>query len=698
MLDPRILTAWLLTYLLHSTLFLSLAWLAARGPLRRRPALEEAAWRFALVAALVTASVQLAAGREPLAGRWGLAAPARAAASMPASDRSQLTAPVHRAPLPVHAAVAAPAAASVPSVPARSSSRLPWTAWIAGLWAAGAAALGSRWLAAHLALRRRLRARPQVVGGDMSSALRRLAAEAGLGGSVRLSCSSRLPVPIALGLRRPEICVPPRALASLSTEQQEGMLAHELAHLVRRDPFWLAFGHFLSSVFFFQPLNQVARRRLRELSELRSDEWAVGQTGRPLSLARCLAEVAGWSIRPLGGLVAPGMADRPSHLAHRIRRLLDARSPERRVRPLWMAAGMAALLVAVVTAAPGVSAAGAGSPGSTATAEHTAHTASTGVAPAPGEPADPGPGPDVPAAEASREHQPDAAAGPETARREEAEAHAEMERSGDPDFDIDVDPHFELSGEQLASFGEQDGLSREEEKALEKKMEALNADIESRLKPQLEDAQRRFEKEMESFEKSPEMEKLRARAEELDRRSHPSKAEIEKLRTEALKMSEGGHMTEEQREHFREEARRMAEQYKLSEKDRAELQELARKAREEHERFMKEHGAEIEALRKQVLEQAEAMRQDIKRQMESDPEMKALIERHRADADRHRAEREKRDAERKRRRQEEKHDAGHDHSGGVSGGVRGGIPGGVSGGISGGVAGGVAGGVEGGVQ
>src|SRR4051795_6079168 len=71
-------TAWLLTYLLHSTLFLASAWLAARGPLRRRPGLEEAAWRFALVAALVTASVQLAAGSTPLAGRWGLTPPASA--------------------------------------------------------------------------------------------------------------------------------------------------------------------------------------------------------------------------------------------------------------------------------------------------------------------------------------------------------------------------------------------------------------------------------------------------------------------------------------------------------------------------------------------------------------------------------------------------------------------------------------------
>ena len=151
--------------------------------------------------------------------------------------------------------------------------------------------------------------------------------------------------------------MPPRALAGLTGEQQEGMLAHELAHLARWDPLWLVISHVLTCVFFFQPLNWVARRRLREISEMLSDEWAVRRTGRPLSLAACLAEVAGWSaVRR--SLPVPGMADRPSHLARRIRRLLDGRSPEKPARRIWLAAAMLVLLIAVAAAAPAVSAAG----------------------------------------------------------------------------------------------------------------------------------------------------------------------------------------------------------------------------------------------------------------------------------------------------------------------------------------------------
>ena len=59
--------AWLLTYALHSTLLLALAWLAS-GPLSRRSLrLEEAVWRAALLGALATSTFQVATGWHPMA-------------------------------------------------------------------------------------------------------------------------------------------------------------------------------------------------------------------------------------------------------------------------------------------------------------------------------------------------------------------------------------------------------------------------------------------------------------------------------------------------------------------------------------------------------------------------------------------------------------------------------------------------------
>lgn len=337
--------AWLLTYLLHGTFLLGLAWLVSKPLARWSVAAEETVWKLALIGALFTAALQLAAGWQPVSGRWGLA---------------DLTPPAHRAGAILESARPVPIAKAPAPIARLSGPPAPALAF--GFWVLGACLLLAGYGRSHALLRRRLKNRPLIVGGTLHAQLRALAVEAGFTRDVRLSCSSRVPVPLALGVRRREICVPTRALAGLTDEQQEGMLAHELAHLARWDPLWLVISHVLTCVFFFQPLNWVARRRLREISEVLSDEWAVCRTGRPLSLAACLAEVAGWSaVRR--SLPVPGMADRPSHLARRIRRLLDGRSPEKPARRLWLAAAMVVLLLVVAAAAPAVSAAGQEAPG-----------------------------------------------------------------------------------------------------------------------------------------------------------------------------------------------------------------------------------------------------------------------------------------------------------------------------------------------
>jgi Zn-dependent protease with chaperone function len=361
--------AWLLTYALHSTLLLGLAWLASRRLSKRSLQLEEAVWRCALVGSLVTATLQLAVGADPLAGRWEIAAPAAQMVQIEsASPAREAAAPARREPVAaselrsaILPAETLPAVAPAP-LPRDAASGFPvsLSQALLGAWLAGAALLTLGAAASYLSLFRRLRHRPRVIGGDALSALVRLAERAGLRQPVRLTSSTRVPVPIALGaLGKAEICLPPRAFAALTTEQQEALLAHELGHIVRRDPFWLAFGRIQTGILFFQPLAWIACSRLREISELLSDEWAVGRTGRPLSLAGCLAEVAGWSLPAARPLPVPGMADRPSNLARRIGRLLEeARGGSRlgRLQRGWLAGAVVLALAAVVAVAPGVSA------------------------------------------------------------------------------------------------------------------------------------------------------------------------------------------------------------------------------------------------------------------------------------------------------------------------------------------------------
>src|SRR3954465_10033159 len=89
---PHNVIAWMLTYLLHSTLLLGLAWAASKPLSRWSVAAEETVWKLALVGAIVTASLQLAAGWQAPAGRWNLAAPSPAASTLEV-PRSSLPAP-----------------------------------------------------------------------------------------------------------------------------------------------------------------------------------------------------------------------------------------------------------------------------------------------------------------------------------------------------------------------------------------------------------------------------------------------------------------------------------------------------------------------------------------------------------------------------------------------------------------------------
>lgn len=181
-----------------------------------------------------------------------------------------------------------------------------------------------------------------------------LCREIGDARGVRLTATDRISVPIALGLLRPEICLPHRSLGNLSAAEQRSLLAHELAHLVRRDPAWHLTSAVIAALCFFQPLNRLAGRRLRRLSEVLCDDWAVASTGSAASLARCLTEVAGWAIERPRFFLSPGIAGGVTELGHRIQRLVDGRCG--RGAPLPRRGSLLAALAAwalVGTIAPG---------------------------------------------------------------------------------------------------------------------------------------------------------------------------------------------------------------------------------------------------------------------------------------------------------------------------------------------------------
>ncbi len=335
------LQSWLLTYVLHSTLLLGAVWLVAR---RLPVAVQDTLWRTALVGGVLTATLQVAIGLEAFGGRMAL------------PDPEVVVVPPVETTVEVAVDEPAPAAMPVqPPAPVAPQVTRTWSAYVPGivgmLWGLGALIALVRFARARRTLRVRMAERSAISGGPLRAMLDRLTAGAGFARYVRLTHARGLASPVALGFVRREICLPRRAIDGLAPAHQEAMLAHELAHHLRADPLWLSLGRWIEAVFFFQPLNALANRRLRETAEILCDEWAVGATGRRRELAECLTVVAEWVIMARS-LPLPAMAQRGATLERRVRRLLDEDGAPARASGPLRAVAMLVPLAAVLLLAP----------------------------------------------------------------------------------------------------------------------------------------------------------------------------------------------------------------------------------------------------------------------------------------------------------------------------------------------------------
>ena len=357
--------AWLLTYAIHSTLLLGLAWVVTRREMLSAYR-RDFIWKLALVGAVVTASAQLGLGVRPM-GSFALRNPAAAAVAergalhqtSPRDEKGLNGATAHESGNVTDATVTRPdpgSAESVPSsvvtTPAPTVAPVSMEAALVIGWFALAMLLTGAYLARRLMLVGRLANRRAITEGALPDMLDALRLGAGYRAPVTLTSVNTISSPVALGLH--EICVPVAVLTELDADQQRGLLAHELAHLARRDPLWLDAASVMERVFFFQPLNRLARREIQRNAEYLCDDWAATRTGSGLPLAHCLARVAEWiEASPLGVPVA-GMAEQRSLLVTRIARLIEGKTAGSPMSRAMMTAAAVVLFAGVIAAAPGV--------------------------------------------------------------------------------------------------------------------------------------------------------------------------------------------------------------------------------------------------------------------------------------------------------------------------------------------------------
>jgi Zn-dependent protease with chaperone function len=211
----------------------------------------------------------------------------------------------------------------------------PWplaavTALGAGVAAVRAVVIGRR----QRMLLAACRAPDPAVASGLTRCVAELSRTAGLGRAPRVLVCPRGASACVLGVRRPTIVVSRELLAVLSAEELRAVLAHEVAHVRRRDHLLNWLGVVLRSALFYLPPWSVAWSTLADAREHHADRLAARYTGDPLALAAALVKVWRHAPAPAAAVGAVGMLARPGRLEARVRRLL---APERPPRPFWRA-------------------------------------------------------------------------------------------------------------------------------------------------------------------------------------------------------------------------------------------------------------------------------------------------------------------------------------------------------------------------
>jgi len=202
--------------------------------------------------------------------------------------------------------------------PGDSINPLQVLAWIGtGIWILGMAVMGIYAVISTLRIRRRLREAVLLRGN--------------------IWICDRIETPFILGIFRPRIYLP----SNLSPEDTEFVIAHEKAHLRRRDHWWKPLGFLLLSVYWFQPLLWVAYLLLCRDVETACDERVLKELGaevkKPYSTALLRCSV------PRRTVSACPLAFGEVGVKSRIKSVLNYKKPT-----LWVI--LAALILCVILA------------------------------------------------------------------------------------------------------------------------------------------------------------------------------------------------------------------------------------------------------------------------------------------------------------------------------------------------------------
>lgn len=346
----------LLTYLLHSTVLLGAVWCLERFRLLVERDVRESAWRLAAFGTVFTAilHVVLLDPEVSMADRTVMHESAVEASpevliDSPAPGLSGVeiksSAP-DMSPAVLSAQRERPSLLGI-NMKLRMSGGMTLAPVV--IWISIAVGALIDLIARFLRIYRRLNNEATCTDPALNSQLTRLAQISGVQ-NIRVKQTGWGISPVVIPPKL--LCLPLWTLSELKPSLLRAMLAHEVAHLKRRDPWWRLAGLALSRMMFFQPLNRIALARLEELSELACDQWAAAVENRS-ALAESLLACGDRVLDARSMMAASAMAKSGSSLAARIEALFQEEPMRNRMR-VYIARAVLTTVLGGVLALPSV--------------------------------------------------------------------------------------------------------------------------------------------------------------------------------------------------------------------------------------------------------------------------------------------------------------------------------------------------------
>lgn len=131
------------------------------------------------------------------------------------------------------------------------------------------------------------------IESELYACFRRVSAILPIDKEIKLKWSPGARAPFTFGFWSPVIVVPISFMSGYTIDQIESILAHEMAHIKRRDYLHNLIQYIIEAIFFYHPVMWFMVREMKTQREYACDEWVVRSGWNPFQYAVSLTKIQG---------------------------------------------------------------------------------------------------------------------------------------------------------------------------------------------------------------------------------------------------------------------------------------------------------------------------------------------------------------------------------------------------------------------